>query len=305
MAATMAPQTTGPLPPTRGRIAALVIGVPVCLLLIASTGLNLVATFGQGRYPVSYTVPASTRSLNVTMAGGQVTIRQVAARQATITGTARYSLVRSKLTERTTSSGTTFGYHCSIPFGNCELDATISDPATLPVSANTDGGNASVTGTTSKVTLSTGGGDIAADHTSGPLTLSTDGGNIQATAIRSATMTATSGGGDINATGVTSSAISTTTSGGNIQATGISSAAVTASSGGGNIEIDFTTVPGHVDVNTSGGNITLVLPPGDAAYHVTAHTAGGTVTDTVPHSTSSQNVITATSGGGNISIVNQ
>ena len=267
MAATMAPQTTGPLPPTRGRIAALVIGVPVCLLLIASTGLNLVATFGQGRYPVSYAVPASARSLNVTVAGGQVTIRQVAAGQATITGTARYSLVRSKLTERTTSSGTTFGYHCSIPFGDCELDATINDPATLPVSANTDGGNASVTGTTSKVTLSTGGGDIAADHTSGPLTLSTDGGNIQATAIRSATMTATSGGG--------------------------------------NIEIDFTTVPGHVDVNTSGGNITLVLPPGDAAYHVTAHTAGGDVTDTVPQSTSSQNVITATSGGGNISIVNQ
>ena len=65
MAATMAPQTTGPLPPTRGRIAALVIGVPVCLALIASTGLNLVATFGEGKYPVNYTVPATTRSLTV------------------------------------------------------------------------------------------------------------------------------------------------------------------------------------------------------------------------------------------------
>jgi hypothetical protein len=305
MAATTSPPTTGPFPLTRGRTAALVIGVPVCLALIAGTGLNLVAMFGEGRYPVNYTVPSSTRSLHVTVAGGQVAIRQVAASQATITGTARYSLVRSKLTEQTTGSGTTFGYHCPIPFGDCELDATINDPATLPVSADTDGGDASVTGTTSKVTLSTGGGNIAADHASGPLTLNTSGGNIQATAIRSATMTATSGGGDINAAGVTSSAISAETSGGNIDATGISSARVTASSGGGNIEIDFTSVPGHVNVDTSGGNITLVLPPGDAVYNVSAHTAGGEVTDTVPHGTSSQNVITATSGGGNISIVNQ
>jgi hypothetical protein len=305
MAATTSPPTTGPFPLTRGRTSALVIGVPVCLALIAGTGLNLVATFGEGRYPVNYTVPASSRSLNVTVAGGQVAIRQVAASQATITGTARYSLVRSKVTEQTTSSGTTLGYHCPVPFGDCELDATINDPATLPVSANTDGGNASVTGTTSKVTLSTGGGNIAADHTSGPLTLNTSGGNIQATAIRSATMTATSGGGDINATGVTSHAISATTSGGNIQATDISAVTVTAGSGGGDIEIDFTSVPGHVDVDTSGGNITLVLPPGGAVYDVTAHTAGGEVTDTVPHSTSSQKVITATSGGGNISIVNQ
>jgi hypothetical protein len=305
MTATMSPPTTGPFPLTRGRIAALVIGVPVCLLLIASTGLNLVATFGQGRYSVSYAIPVGAKSLNVAIAGGQVAIRQTAASRATLTGTARYSLVRSKLTEQTTSSGTTIGYHCAIPFGDCELDATINDPATLPISANTDGGNASVTGTTSKVTLSTGGGNIAADHASGPLTLNTSGGNIQATAINSATMTATSGGGDINAAGVTSSAVSVTTSGGNIQVTGISSPRVTASSGGGNIEIDFTSVPRAVDVDTSGGNITLVLPPGGATYHVNEHTAGGNVTDTVPRNTSSRNVITATSGGGNISIVNQ
>jgi Putative adhesin len=297
--------TTVPLPLTRGRAAALVIGVPVCLLLVAGTGLNLVATFGEGRYPVSYAVPATAKSLNVTMAGGQLTLLPTTASQATLTGTARYSLVRSKLTERATGSGTTVGYHCSVPFGDCELDATINVPAGLIVTAATDGGNAAVTGIASEVTLSSGGGSIGADHISGPLTLNTSGGNVRASAITSATMTASTGGGDIHLAGVRSRTISATTSGGNIDATGISAGAVTATSGGGNIEIEFTSVPSGVEVDTSGGNITLVLPPGDTAYHVAAHTNGGEVTDTLLQDTGSRNVITATSGGGNITIRQQ
>jgi len=305
MAATTSPPATGRFRLTRGRAAALVIGVPVCLALIASTGLNLVAELGEGHYPVNFTIPAGTKSLNLTMAGGQVAIRQTAASQATLSGTARYSLVRSKLTERTTGSGTTVAYRCAIPFGDCELDATVSVPAALPVTANTDGGNASVSGTTGPVILSSGGGNIAADHTAGPLRLSTSGGNIQANAITSATLTASSGGGDINAATVSSDAFSATTSGGNIDATGLSAVTVTASSGGGNIEIDFASVPQGVQVDTSGGNITLVLPPGDTRYHVAAHTDGGQVTDSLPHDTTSRNVITATSGGGNITIRQQ
>jgi hypothetical protein len=305
MAATTSPPTTRPFPLTRGRTIALVIGVPVCLALIAGTGLNLVSELGQGRYPVNYTVPTNAKSLNVTMAGGQVDIRQTATSQAMLTGTARYSLVRSKLTERTTGSGTTIAYQCAIPFGDCELNATIDVPVALPVSANTDGGNASVSGTTGPVTLSSGGGNIAADRTAGPLTMSTSGGNIQATAVTSPTLTATSGGGDITATTVRSRAISATTSGGNIDATGISAATVTATSGGGNIEIDFASVPQGVKVDTSGGNITLVLPPGDTKYHVATHTDGGQVTDSLLQDTNSTHVITATSGGGNITIRQQ
>jgi hypothetical protein len=305
MAATTSPPTTRPFPLTRGRTAALVIGAPVCLLLVAYTGFDLVAMLGEGRYPVNYAVPASAKSLNVTMAGGQVTIRQTATSQATLTGTARYSLVRSKLTEQTTGSGTTVGYHCSIPVGDCGLDATIDVPAALPVSAATDGGNATVTGTTGQVTLSSGGGNIAADHAAGPLKLTTSGGNIQATAVTSPTLTTSTGGGDITATTVRSHAISAATSGGNIEATGISAATFTATSGGGDIEIDFISVPQGVQVDTSGGNITLVLPRGDAKYHVAAHTDGGQVSDSLLEDISSKNVITATSGGGDITIRQQ
>jgi Toastrack DUF4097 len=306
MAATMAPQTTGPLPLTRGRTAALVIGVPVCLLLVAYTGLDLVSTFAEGRYPVSYVAPTSAKSLSVTTAGGQLSIRPTAAGRATLAGAARYTFVRSTLTERTTGGDTAVGYHCTdFPVGTCALDATISAPAAMPVSANTAGGNGSVTGMLGPVTLSSGGGSLSADHISGPLRLNTSGGNIQLNAITSPTVTASSGGGEIQAAGLSSATISATTSGGNIQATSVKSTTITAATGGGEIEIDFTSVPLHVSVDTSGGNITLVLPPGDTKYQVTAYTAGGTVTDTLPLDQSSLNTITATSGGGNISIVNQ
>jgi hypothetical protein len=297
--------TTVPLPLTRGRVAALAVGVPVCLALVAGTGANLVAMLGEGRYPVSYAVPLTAKSLNVNLDGGQLTLQPTAASQATLTGTARYSLVRSKLTEQTTGNRTTVGYRCSVPFGDCELDATINVPAGLPVVAATGGGNVSVSGIASEVMLSSGGGTISADHISGPLSLNTSGGNISASAITSATTTASTGGGNIHAAGVHSRTVSVTTSGGNIEAAGISAAAVTAISGGGNIEIDFASVPSGVQVETSGGNITLVLPPGDAAYLVDAHTDGGEVSDTLQRNPASHNVITATSGGGNITIRQQ
>jgi hypothetical protein len=260
----MAAISAAPFPLTRGRLAALVIGVPVCLSLIAVNGLSLVANLGEAHYPVNYAVPAGAKSLNVSVASGQLVIKQAAGSQATLTGTARYSLIRSKLTEQTTSSGTDVRYHCAIPFGECELDATASVPAGLPVTANTDGGNAQVTGTTGAVTLSSGGGDIHADHAAGPLALNTSGGNIQATDLTSATLTATTGGGDI--------------------------------------EIDFAHVPRDVQVDTSGGNITLVLPRDSTTYHVSAHTNGGSVNNLLPQNSRSTYVITATSGGGDITI---
>ncbi len=343
---TGSPPTRGPIPLTPGRIAVLVVGVPLCLGLIAYNGFNLVANFAEGRYSVSYTAPASTKSLTVSSDGGQLSIKPAATGGATLTGTAHYTFVRSKLTERTAAAGgTALGYHCAESWvGNCALDATISLPATMPVTASTAGGDATVTGISAPVRLSSGGGNLSADHTSGLLSLdtsggdisvttvtaptvtassgggnitvsgvsspeitaNTSGGDIQATAVTSSRVTASSGGGNITVSGVSSPEITANTSGGDIQATAVTSNTVTATSGGGNIEIDFAAVPGNVEVNTSGGDITLVLPPGGTQYRITAHTDGGSVSDSsVPENTSSKHVITVTTGGGNITIVSQ
>ena len=252
------------LPLTRARRIALVIGVPLCLLLTGYIGLSLIADVGQGHFPVNYAFPAGTGKATVSVSGGDVTVRQAAGTEARLTGTATYSLIRPDLKTRHITGGVAIRYNCMVPAGNCGLDATLSVPAQMVASVSTGGGDATAVGTTGDVTLSTGGGDVTADRVSGVLSLSTGGGNIHGTAITAPRVTAHSGGGDI--------------------------------------EIVFTQVPRDVQVDTGGGNVTIVVPPGSAQYHVTANTDGGTVTESVPINTSSPNVITTTSGGGNITI---
>ncbi len=257
--------TSTALPLTPARRVALAIGVPVCLLLLANTGLSLVANLGEGSFPVGYSFPAGTQNVSVSLSGGQVLIKQETAGRARVAGTARYSIFRPHITTTTTKNGIRYGYRCVFPFGSCHLDATVTVPPGQAASASTDGGTATVTGTTGPVTLSTGGGDISADHVSGTLTLRTAGGSIEGTAV--------------------------------------TAAVVSASSGGGDITITFTAVPRDVNVSTAGGSVTIVLPPGPAQYNVAAHTAGGSVTDTVPRSTTARNAIAVSSGGGDITIV--
>lgn len=292
---------TPAFPMTWGRRVALALGVPVCLLLVAYSGFDLVANFGEGKYAVSYTLPAGAKSLTLSDAGGQVTIKQAPVSQATLTGTARYSLIRSTVTEHTAGGRTTIGNHCPLTLvGDCELDAAVSVPIGLPVAASTGGGNASVTGTTGPVTLSSSGGDLSADNVSGLLSLNTGGGNIQVNAITAPALTASSGGGDITAAGVSSGTFTANTTGGNIQAT-VTSARVTAGSGGGDIQIVFTTDPSNVRVSTSGGNITIVLPRDGTTYAIAATSAGGDVSQ-IPSNPNSSRAITATTGGGHIAI---
>jgi len=290
---------------TGGRRAALSIGVPVCLALVGGLAFSLVTDLGEGRYPVSYTVPASTKALTLNV-DGQLTIKPTTAAQGTLTGTAMYSLARSTVTESTTSAGTTIGYHCPLPFGNCALDGTVTVPATVTMlTAHSGAGDATVTGTTGPVKLSTGDGNVSVSHASGPLTLNTDSGGIQVSDISSATLTASTGNGGIQAAGVTSATVTANTDSGNINGTGIAASTFTASTGNGGIVITFTSVPRDVHVNTDSGNITLVLPPGPTKYDVSANTDSGTVSDTVPRDSSSPYTITASSGSGNVSISQQ
>jgi len=252
------------LPMTAGRRVALAIGVPLCLVLTANTGLDLIANVGRGKIPVDYHIPSAAHRVSVTTSGGSVLLRQIAGGQASVVGTATYSLIRPHITERLTAGESVITYRCVFWEGSCGFDGTVSVDGGTAVSVSTGGGNVTADGTTGTVSLSTGGGNVTADRVSGDLALSTGGGDVQAT--------------------------------------GIAAAQVTADTGGGDVEIVFTQVPRNVQVSTGGGDITIVVPPGSTQYHVSASTGGGNVNDEVPRNTSSPRVISATSGGGDITI---
>ena len=255
---------TAVLPMTPARRVWLAFGVPVCLVVVGWIGLNLVALTGQGSFGVSHPIPARTGRVSVTFSSGDVHLRPAAGETAGLTGTAHYSLVRPRFTTRATAAGTDFGYHCDLPFGDCDLDATVSVPPGTAAAVRTGGGDASVTGTTGDVSLSTDGGTVSADEVSGDLTLATDGGDVTASAV--------------------------------------TAGRVSASTRGGRVTLRFTRVPADVSVSTGGGDITIVLPPGDTHYRLTEHSNGGTASAGVPTDSSSPNVITALSDGGDISV---
>ena len=85
-----------PLPMTKGRRLALLLGVPLALALIAWTGLTEVAYAGLGSYPVRLAVPVHGSTVSLSVGAADVQVTQAAGSTLRLTGKARYSLIRSE-----------------------------------------------------------------------------------------------------------------------------------------------------------------------------------------------------------------
>ncbi len=278
--ATRPPRAPAPLPMTPGRWLTLMIGVPIALALIGWTGFSIVAGVGQASFPVIAALPLENGQLVASMGGADVTLHQDQARSSTarLTGTAQYSLVRPVFTV----IGTAVSLDCRIPSGNCGLNATLDVPAGTPVDLASGGGNVQASGIQRDVTLDTAGGDITLSGMGGNTDLSTGGGNVNAGDL----------GGIMNFT----------TAGGDVTVNDLFSPHVKLETGGGNVTLVFTKVPAYLDITSSGGDITVVLPHGTTQYAVSSQTGGGDYSALVPVNMSSRHTITVNSGGGNVSI---
>jgi hypothetical protein len=280
------PVTSPPGPPailrmTPGRWVTLAIGVPIALACIGWSAFSLVASIGQASFPVSTTIPVQNGRLAASTGGGDITVHQGQASGGTarLTGKVDYSLVRPKFT--VSSSG--ISLQCDVPTGNCGLTATLDVPSHTAVDLNTGGGNMQVTGIQGNVTLESAGGDVGISGIGG-------------------TADVLSGGGNLTASGL-GGVLDFGTSGGDVDGSGLFSPHVTTDSGGGNVTLVFTKVPDYVKVGSSGGDITIVLPPGTTSYHIKSNASGGDYgAPGVPTNDASRHLIQVDSGGGNISI---
>ena len=262
------------VPLTRGRVLALVIGVPLVLAIIGWSALTAVAFAGQGSYPVRLNLPVHGRTVNfsvdsgnATVSSGDVTLGQTAGDRLVVTGTAHYSLVRSTVTHSVTASETTVSSHCRFVTGVCSFSYRVGVPAGVRTVVSSASGNLTLRGLSGYVNAAGGSGNIAGTGLSGPR------------------VALENGSGDITVSG-------------------LASADVTASAGSGNITLTFTKVPRRVSVSNSDGDVRLVLPPGDTPYHVEARTSDGSSFVKVPQNLHSPHVIKVSAGSGNISITN-
>ena len=258
---------TDRLPMTRGRVLALVIGLPLALILIGWTALTAVAYAGQASYPVRLSVPVHGSTVSFSADDADVRVTQAPGSQLLLTGTAHYSIIRSTVTWHNTQSGVIVTPRCHFVVGNCSFDFH----AVVP------GGK--------RALISTGSGNVTLADLSGPVSAGT-------------------GSGDVSGNAVSGANVAFKTGSGNISIAGLAGAKVTASSGSGDITLTFTEVPAHVRVSTGSGNVSLVLPPGNTLYQVNAAADSGGRVVTVPTSTASRHVITVSTGSGNISITN-
>jgi Putative adhesin len=305
---------------TPGRWAALAVGVPVALALIGWTGFSLVGMVAKASYPFSYTVPVHDSQVTVTANLGNLTVRQTSGSTALLTGTVQYGLFRPGISESATPGSAFVGVNCDSLNSNCDSNATLYVPAKTAVTVSSGGGDIGVSGFASNMTLSaeggnvtannlagdlrldTGGGDLTGSGLSGTIQITAEGGNVEASNF-DGPMRLDTGGGDLNATGLTGD-LQVFTEGGNIDGYGVGSQQVFAQSSGGDVTLAFTRPPTNLQVTAEGGNVTVILPPGDTQYDIsTPGNQGGSISyPRKLQNGASHNTITVDSGGGDVSI---
>ena len=274
-----------PLPMTKGRRLALLLGVPIALALIAWTGLTEVAYAGLGSYPVRLVVPVHGSTVSLSTSAADVQVTQAARSTLGLTGKARYSLVRSTVTWHEIPSGVIVSPRCHFFVGDCSFSFHAVLPAGKRAVLSDGSGNLTLRGLIGPVTVGSGSGDVHANLLSGTVSLETGSGNITGSALSGPQVTLKAGSG-------------------NIAFDSLASLDVVVSDGSGNITLTFSKVPTRVRVSDSSGNVSVVLPSGPTGYQVNATTNSGNRTVHVPLTTGSAHVITVTDGSGNVSVTN-
>jgi len=271
-----------PLPMTRGRLLALLLGVPIAFALIAWTGLTEVAYAGLGSYPVHLSVPVRGSTVSLSAGDADVQVTQAAGNQLRLNGKAQYSLIRSSLTWRSTPSGVIVSPRCHFFVGICSFSFHAVLPVGKRAAVSAGSGNLTLRGLTGSVSGVSGSGDMQANVLAGRVSLQNGSGNITGGALSGPKVTLKAGSGDI-------------------AFDSLESPDVVVTDGSGNIDLTFSKAPARVKVSNSSGNVNVVLPRG-VRYQVNATTDSGNRTVSVLQTSAPDHVITVTDGSGNVSV---
>lgn len=182
-------------------------------------------------------------------------------------------------------------------FGRSRVRFTVEVPHAYPVDLRTSGGRIDLRDLSAGVHATTSGGGIVVQNVAGGVDAHTSGGHIEAERLNGPARLTSSGGG-IEVTDSTGD-LYLRTSGGHIRIQN-DDGRVDAHTSGGGIRAELRANRG-VDLSTSGGSITLLLPQNTHAS-VDAETSGGRVKSDFPLSTAQiiagNHLLGAIGGGG-------
>jgi hypothetical protein len=290
-----------PLPMTRSRRTALVIGVPVALALIAA-GVPIWARgalqFIAGRDQVGYTVrlnaPVHDGQVRVSVGNGNLVFRTSrAARDISVLGRLSGSLARPTFSHPANSgAGLDLNSNCNVPVGDCNINFAVTAPAGLPVMLNDSFGNLTAGHLPGPVSLTDSSGDIFTSDLGGQIHLNNQFGNINASHLRGS-VRVVNNSGDIDLSGAIGP-IQLSDQFGNINASGLDGSTRLVNNSG---DINVSGATGDTRLQDAFGNIYLT---GLAAASVVASNNSGDVTlrfSTVPTQ------VNVTDSFGNVTLV--
>lgn len=216
-------------------------------------------------------------------------------------------LDRLHVSAEQTSSGVTVsarldhtGWLDWLNLGSNRVQFTIEVPRAYPVDLRTAGGGIDVRNLNASVLGKTSGGGIHVQDIVGTVDVHTSGGGVSGERLNGSASLSSSGG-SIDASDSTGD-LDLRTSGGGIRIQN-DDGKVDAHTSGGSIRAELRTNDG-INLDTSGGSITLLLPQ-SAHGSLDAETSGGNVTSDLPFTTTgtvSGNHLHGTIGGGGPSI---
>jgi Toastrack DUF4097 len=262
--------------------------LPVILIALLGTSAALAA---QRTFDRRLDAPPGGR-LTLTTDVGSVAVAGGSARQVIVHAELEGSdtfLERFHISAEQTAEGVTIAAHEEhewlgwldwFHFGSPRVRFTVQVPRDYPVDVRTSGGDLDIRDVSAAVRARTSGGGVLVRNVSGSVDASTSGGNVDAEHLDGSTRLSTSGGSiDV---GDSTGDLEARTSGGAIRLQN-DDGRVYARTSGGSIRAQLRANHG-IDLASSGGSITLLLPPGTGAS-IDARTSGGSVSSAFPLTT--------------------
>jgi hypothetical protein len=264
-----------------GLVTAAALAVPGARLITSPATPDNVYAQPQHVVTMTETVPQPVTSLVVQSYGGRVQVTSGQVNRVQVTETIGYDqgIDSPPVVTQSVSGGRLSLSDLACARSGCNTDFTVTVPPDVTVTAWTQGGPVTVSGTAG-ATLDSGGGPVQAALIGGALTVNTGGGSL---AVR----------------GV-SGALRAETDGGTLIAQDITAATATVITGGGPAMISFAAAPDKVSVSTDGGPATVAVPGGP--YKLNADSGGGPQSVEIATDPAARPSITVTSGGGPLRI---
>jgi hypothetical protein len=149
------------------------------------------------------------------------------------------------------------------------------------VSLDTDDGDITATRMTGRLDLDTGSGTVKVNGSDGDLSIDTGSGDVTASDLRGSDLTIDTGSGSVTVEGASADALSVDTGSGDVSGTGLAVRDLKVDTGSGGVELDYTTPPSNVDIDTGSGDVRISSPAGLSA-RVDLETSSGDIRTEFP-----------------------